>query len=261
MLGDTMINILGLVEMYNTFNKDTIYHLVAKCLLENLDKVDQMTHTEIAELCNVSQSTLSRFYKMMSYPYTVSKLPEILKSSKKNFQVKGAYYHQSYQSNASMVDQYFDHFLESISKVRKIFTDEKLEGFLEALKHSSEVVFIGTPMLQTVWRLQVDLFLAGYETTAYLSPTDQSDALSAIGDSSMVIYLNFAASPDDFAIDHIKSLRDRMGSLVVISNCQRHLLLEEADYSFHFDGSESEQDYLLMSMIINVLSSYVHEYL
>ncbi len=77
-----MINLLGLIEMYNTFNTQTVYHDVAACLLTHFDKLEKMTAAEIADLCHISPSTLQRFFKKMNYPMTVSKLPEIFTTLK-----------------------------------------------------------------------------------------------------------------------------------------------------------------------------------
>ena len=73
-----MINLLGLIEMYNTFNTNTVYHEVARCLLRNYKKLDQMTVQQIAELCNVSLYTLTRSYKKMDYTNTVYKFTELV---------------------------------------------------------------------------------------------------------------------------------------------------------------------------------------
>jgi hypothetical protein len=45
--GNEMINLLGLIEMYNTYPHKDIYHDVAACLLKNFCLLDTMTSAQI----------------------------------------------------------------------------------------------------------------------------------------------------------------------------------------------------------------------
>ena len=51
----------------NTNNKDDIYYQLAKEMIENIDQIAQLKIEDLAELCFVSPSTVSRFCRKLGY--------------------------------------------------------------------------------------------------------------------------------------------------------------------------------------------------
>ena len=62
-----MIDLLCLLEFYNTYETDEIYHKIAEKMLENFSAVSEMSISELSEFLFVSQSTIYHFIKMMGY--------------------------------------------------------------------------------------------------------------------------------------------------------------------------------------------------
>lgn len=56
-----------LISIMNETDRDETYHDLARILVENIDKIKNMNITQLAELCYVSTSTISRFCRELGF--------------------------------------------------------------------------------------------------------------------------------------------------------------------------------------------------
>lgn len=56
-----------LINIMNETNKEETYHDLARILVENIDKIKNMSINQLAELCYVSTSTISRFCRELGF--------------------------------------------------------------------------------------------------------------------------------------------------------------------------------------------------
>lgn len=249
-----MINLLGLIEMYNTYATNNVYHEVASSLLKHYRKLDKMTSLEIADLCNVSPSTLARFFKKMDYPHTVSKLPEIVANTKVSYQYGGNYApakdHEQFEGT---VGHYIHHLKLALDNLEKHIDEGQLEGLAKAMLNSKKVVFIGCPIPQEVWRFQVELTLAGIESSAFLDPNNQYIELDLLESESTVFYFNHCLPAVLQYEEALRSSRKNISTFAVLSTSPDRLM--PSDFSFHFDGTDTEQDFILMNIFMNLLGT------
>ncbi|GAB6109899.1 MurR/RpiR family transcriptional regulator [Fusibacter bizertensis] len=248
-----MINLLGLIEMYNTFNTNTVYHEVARCLLKNYRKLDQLTIQQIAELCNVSLSTLTRFYKKMDYPNTVSKFPELVGSTKLNYSYEGQYYQKNLESGQTSIVSYINQLKKGIDLLYQSTNETEIERMIKEMILCNKVIFIGCPMPQEVWRLQADLTLFGMESSAFLDPNNQYIEMNNVEDGAMLFYIHYCKPAVNQFINAINKNKHKFTKIVVLSNNLNHPLIGQADYEFLFDGTETEQDFVLLNICMNFI--------
>lgn len=247
-----MISLLGLIEMFNTYSTNNVYHEVATCLLKHYRHLDRMTANEIAELCNVSPSTLARFFKKMDYPHTVSKLPEIVNETKMSYILEGKYApNADKDKDISSIAHYFKKMHEGLEMLSSGIVEEKLDQFIQDLLACKKIVFIGCPMPQEVWRFQVDLTLYGIESCAFLDPNNQYDALSKLEEGTMVFYFHYCKPAVIQYRKALLSCKDKIFRLAIVSNGEN--LPIDSDYEFIFRGTETEQDFILMNIFMNII--------
>lgn len=247
-----MINILGLIEFYNTYEKDSIYHDVSASLLEHFTELSTMTSQEIADLCNVSLSTLTRFYKMMGYTMTVSNLPDLFGGTIDNYYFSHDYmFYDQPKSKRTPTESYLELLVEHIQKLD--FNRELAWEMLERMIGSEKVVFLGLPIPQSVWRFQVDLTMEKIPHTAYLDPTNQYDELENIVDNTFVYYFQSHAYGATRYLELMKNQREKM-ILATITNSHKNPISNLADYNFDLKGRQSNQDAILIDIYIHLLA-------
>lgn len=250
--GFIMINLLGLIHMYNTYAPKDVYHDVAYRLIKNFDKLGKLNSDQIAELCSVSTSTLFRFFKMMDFPFTVSKLPEIMNQTKDNYLLEGNYLLENADDNLAP-QVYLDKLISGFSNLKNLIDVNELNNLSKDILSCKKIIFVGYP-IQSVWRFQLDLIIKGIENSAFLSPLQQLEELENIEEGS-IAFFNLFIKPD--YIPYKKELlraKNKNCKIVVLSNNNFNPFLNIADYSFTFNGNKTEQDISIMNVYINIIA-------
>lgn len=247
-----MINLLGLIEMHSTYGHNNVYHNLAEALLRHYNKLDQLSAGEIAELCNVSPSTLARFFRMMDFPTTASKFPELVGQSKVSYGYEGFYTpNEANTPPQHIIGNYINHFKQALDELESKMSADKLQEFATDLSAAKEVVFIGCPIPQEVWRFQVELVLSGIKSSAFLDPNEQYQSIKQIGEGAVLVYFDHCKAAALQYQETIAQSRSKIAKLAIISNYpQTH---KNCDYLFAFDGTQTEQDFLLMNIFMNLL--------
>lgn len=250
-----MVNLLGLIQMYNSYDHKSIFHSVATCLIKNYTLLDMMSSAEIAELCNVSPSTLNRFFRMMDYPLTVSKLPELVSQTKDNYMFDGNYIpYVSKGMEECNIDYYVDSLKERITSLHELVDKEKINNLVDDINNCTKVVFMGCPIPHGVWRFQMDLILKGIENSAFMDPNYQYEELNNIKEGSIVFFAQYARLGNNVFKKQITSIKDKIKKFVVLTNNEEHPLSDFADYLFYYKGNGTEQDNILMNIYINLIA-------
>lgn len=249
-----MVNLLGLIQMYNTYEKKSVFHSVATCLIKNYRLLDTMSSAEIADLCNVSPSTLNRFFKMMAYPMTVSMLPELASQTKDNYMFDGNYIPYAKDKEECSIDFYISTLKDRISLLHEHVNKEQINNLVEDIKTCKKVVFLGCPIPQGIWRFQMDLILRGIENSAFMDPNYQYEELENIKEGTIVFYTQYARLGNNVFKKSILSGKDKIKKFVVLTNNEEHPLSSFADYVFTYKGNGTEQDNILMNIYINLIA-------
>lgn len=251
-----MVNLLGLIQMYNTYDHKSVFQSVATCLLKNYRLLDAMTSAEIADLCNVSISTLNRFFRMMAYPMTVSKLPNLASQTKDNYMFDGNYITLSAKDKIECsIDLYINSLQERITSLRESINKEQIYKLVEDINSCKKVVFLGCPIPQGVWRFQMDLTLRGIENSAFMDPNYQYEELDNLEDGTIVFYIQYCRLGGDSRYKNgIIDSKDKIKKVVLLTNNEVHPLSSLADYLFIYEGNGTEQDNILMNIYINLIA-------
>lgn len=255
-----IINLLGLIQMYNTYDHKEIYHNVAACILKNYNRLDTMNTAQIAELCNVSSSTLNRFYNMMDYPATVSRLPDIVSETKDSYIFEGNYIPLTGKDNDdSSIDLYLNILRERITSLQTYIKVEQIKKLVKDIRTCKKVIFLGCPIPQEVWRLQMDLTMCGIESSAFMNPNYQYEELEQLEKGSIVFYFQYLRLGDPKFKKAILEGRNKIKKLVVVTNNKAHPLAATADYLFYYPGNGTEQDSILMNICVNLIAMTFRE--
>lgn len=158
-----MIDLLCLLEFYNTYETDEIYHKIAEKMLENFSVVSEMSISELSDFLFVSQSTIYRFIKMMGYEnYNQMKAGQI--TFLENYYLQGRYV--SRNANINHFDNYIDYMLKKIHALKEKNIHVQVDQLIELILSVDEIIFVGMPMPSFVWRLQMELVMLKKKTSA-----------------------------------------------------------------------------------------------
>lgn len=249
------MNLLGLIQMYNTYDHKSVFHSVATCLVKNYRLLDTMTSAEIADLCNVSLSTLNRFFRMMAYPLTVSRLPNLISQTKDNYMFDGNYIPLSAKRTVeSNIDYYINGLKDSITFLHESIDEVQINKLVEDINTCKKVVFLGCPIPQGVWRLQMDLILRGIDNSAFMDPNYQYEELDNIEAGTIVFFTQYCRLGDNEYKKGIIAGKDKIKKVVLLTNNKVHPLSSLADYLFFYEGNGTEQDNILMNIYINLIA-------
>ena len=237
-----MIDLLCLLEFYNTYETDEIYHKIAEKMLENFSVVSEMSISELSDFLFVSQSTIYRFIKMMGYEnYNQMKAGQI--TFLENYYLQGRYVSQN--ANINHFDNYIDYMLKKIHALKEKNIHVQVDQLIELILSVDEIIFVGMPMPSFVWRLQMELVMLKKKTSAFLNPENQHQAIIHAKPNTLIIDSSI------FYSNMIKDVMKHQYKSAVIYTSKLASYIKNIDLPIYIDGDNNESDLFVMEFIFN----------
>lgn len=245
-----MIDLLCLLEFYNTYETDEIYHKIAEKMLENFSAVSEMSISELSEFLFVSQSTIYRFIKMMGYEnYNQMKAGQI--TFLENYYLQGRY--TSKDSKIYQFNNYINYMLEKINVLKEKNIHVQIDQLLEMILSADEIIFVGMPMPSFVWRLQMELVMLKKKTSAFLNPENQHQAILHAKPNTLVIGIQYLMDSSIFYSNVVKDIKNHKFKSAIIYTSKLASYIKNVDLPIYIDGDNNESDLLLMEFIFNYI--------
>lgn len=135
-----------LINIRNNAEKESTDSYIAEALLDNIDRIEQMSIEKAAQLCNVSKSKLSKFVKQIGFE-DYKEFKDLVKNEKyrsgyfgyEDKLTMGRYIaKEGWESYTGILKQDLDHFLEKmdmnmVKKLAKALKDHKEVGTFGSL--------------------------------------------------------------------------------------------------------------------------------
>ncbi len=250
-----MIDLFCLLEFYNTYEHDDIYHMIAKKILENFNVVSQMNIQELSEFLFVSNSTIYRFIKIMGYEnHNQMRIGQI--SFLENYYLQGRYVSRG--NNITHFKMYTNYLINKISKFNELDMEYKLNKIIDLIMESDEIIFVGMPIPSFIWRLQVELIMLNKKTSAFLNPNYQKGEIVKTNNKSLVIFLQYLADYSSFYIDTAKAAKDNGHTTVLFSSIPLSSVINSSDVSFIIEGEGCENDLFMLEIIFNYIGNAIN---
>ena len=245
-----MIDLLCLLEFYNTYETDEIYHKIAEKMLENFSVVSEMSISELSDFLFVSQSTIYRFIKMMGYEnYNQMKAGQI--TFLENYYLQGRYV--SRNANINHFDNYVDYMLEKIHVLKEKNIHVQVDQLIELIISVDEIIFVGMPMPSFVWRLQMELVMLKKKTSAFLNPENQHQAIIHAKPNTLIIGIQYLIDSSIFYSNMIKDVKKHQYKSAVIYTSKLASYIKSIDLPIYIDGDNNESDLFVMEFIFNYI--------
>lgn len=252
-----MIDLLCLIEFYNTYEHDNVFFKVCEKMLDDFDTIGDMGMQELADHLFISTSTLYRFVKMMAYD-NHTQMRAGHQMFLEQYMHNGRYADKKTAKQSSLRDYstYLCHRIESFSEEIK---EENVQQMTELLLDASEIIFIGMPMPSAVWRLQIELILLGKKTSAFLNPQHQIDAMKLASKDALILMVQYMPENAAFYLQIAKEAKELGLRTAAISNIPISPTLKHVDHAITFDGELSESDMFLIEILLNTIGSQLNQ--
>ncbi len=174
----------NLVEFYNHLPLDSTYRVVARGILENLDKMTDVTIYDVVELTASSRTTVWRMVQKMGYR-SFTEFRYALQAAVGQY----TYYNRPLPaeytgSDRQIVSAFARQLRSSADAMERYFTQERLTALAELLNQARRVSFYLPFRFPSIASMQINLAMGGKQTSCcMLIPDMLADAASLDGNS------------------------------------------------------------------------------
>lgn len=244
----------NMLVYFNNSKQDDLYREVIGNILKNLKKVEKASIYDLAKMCFVSTTTISRLSKKLGYKNFMDFKLELSNSVKKY-----AYLNRYIPINSIAKDENeFDAYFRILKKQLEEFQSELDMDFLakiaEAMYNCRKISIYtyGTSFAELSF--QSNLVMTGKETVLLLDPTDQVHDAETL-DSECFAFVSVPSLSEGAATEEaVRIAKERNARIFVLTTSRYSTYLKYADFSYSFDGLLHIIDMYRIALFINFLS-------
>ena len=257
------MNILETVVLYyNHSAEKDIYHETARQLLCHLHELEHATIYDMAELCIVSTTTISRFVRHLgcrNYAEFKTRLVDIIK----NYHYHNLLFPLSTPgAEDSAVDSYLDLLMEDLQSFREEMHTFDIAAITAAMHEAEHVNFFLYANCGQEFFLQMDLIVSGVQTSIYTDPLQKHSAARELTDRDMAVILLPNIRENELERDVLEIAAEQGAKILLITNIPTNHRLPAVDFLYNYHGTATISDSYKINLFINVLSlEYRHHYL
>lgn len=181
------MNILqNLLELYNHLSPDSTYRTVAKGILENLDKMQNVTIYDIAEITNSSRTTVWRMVQKMGYQ-NFSEFRHALQNAVSQYTYYNRMIPMKYCSDPDQILRHIKLQLNNAGQIlEKSCSSELIFDLTEELYEAEKIRFYLPFQLPFVYSLQQNLAKTGKDTAYCVLLPDILEDAETLNERSIV---------------------------------------------------------------------------
>lgn len=241
----------NILMYYNNSRQDDLYREVIGNILKNLKRVENASIYDLAEICFVSTTTISRLCKRLGYKNFMDFKLELSGSVKKYAYLNRHIPINAVERGEDEFDAYFRILKKQIGDFHEELDKSKLEQVADAMHGCRKVSIYTYGASAAEVSLQTDLVMNGIETVMLLDPADQiADAASL--DADCFVFVSVPSLMESSPIDEtIRLAKEQKAKIFVLTTSRYSSFLKYADYSYCFDG-------VLHIIDMHRISIYIH---
>lgn len=249
-----MIDLFALLEVYNTYNHNSLYYNIAQSILKQYGRLEMGSLEGFADSLHISPSSLNRFLKILGYDSFTSYRYEHAKREE--------YYlfdHSHGQGRAESMRDYTAQVLKRTAETLECVDEERIGRLLQEMEAKENTIFVGLPMPSEVWWLELELVLLGRRTSAFLAPNDQIEAIQNCGPGDLVIGLDIVRQDDMMLSRMMKEAKERGAVTACICHAPKRSMEEEIDILLSYQGSNTRIDQFALAILLNYMADRLRQ--
>jgi DNA-binding MurR/RpiR family transcriptional regulator len=230
-----------MINYYNTSKKEDIFHEVIGHILKNLDKVEDATIYDFAEICYVSTTTISRLCRKLNFK-SFSNFKSELVGVMENY----SYFNRCVptnmvRKNESGIDVFLDQIQKGVEELRNL--DRKyVEDVADAIHSQKKIIIYNYGPFGTTLNFLTDLVFSGHEPLVSNNVKEQTEDLDSLDSDTMAIFILPAIKEASYLIKIMKKAKERNAKILLLTSTLNDYYLDYADYKYCFDGTLTQLD-------------------
>lgn len=210
------MNNLGIILLgvINTTSYHATNHQIAMYVLENLEKFDYLSEPELARACNVSKSSINRFFKELGYETFARFQADVLRFRRRHHFKYTLDDEDPRNPDATL----FENYCMSVARNAELLCRNVDEALIAELAHDidayGQVIVMGEMQSGDVaCAFQHNLFEAGRIVTASINSREQGEMLEHLEPDTLVVVFSLFGNlfwhtrPDRKPLEHVEGTK------------------------------------------------------
>lgn len=239
-----------LLNFYNRLEKNDIYHKIAGILLQNMNRLGDMTILEAADLCYTSTATISRMAKKAGYDGFNALKEEARRHCAGYFQ-ENRVLSPEQLVNADTTETYISTVIQMFMETSRTLDRKAINKAVALIDAADAVYYFGT--CDVARRFQQDLNFNGKYVEVYQVFSADSPHLIEWAKNSVAIIEN-PGYPWFRSNEMVLKIKESGTKVILIACASQPELEEKVDTVLLMPGSKSGRDEVLYHALMTILS-------
>lgn len=255
----TILN--SLVSFYNSYPVGSTYHEVAAHLLKNLDKIENCSIEELANLCYTSPATINRFVRMIDCT-SFKEFKRSIAETIDNYPLYNRCYPMQ-TTEEPTPEAFLNCFRELLDQMEHLGRNTDIDRICETINdHSSIRLYMDFASSHAKRQFQIDLAVTGKDT-AFLSKYEDWIRDVAHCNEETLLFMSTLNNPMFSKQIEVMQLAKNKGATVMVI-CRRGTpnVSKFADVMIEFDGNGTAMTQYIIDIFINIVTiRYRYKYI
>lgn len=237
---DILYNLLTYINA--SYNQD-MYYTICYQILNNIEKIPDISINELAELCYTSPATISRFCKALkcdNFSVFKKEVQFCLKEASHEIKLRPEELVAMHKDPSKCVDMVYDLTINSLIESKKHVNIHEIDRLCDIIHDAKKLHFFGFQFNKILASdIQFKLVKLGKFSYAFSDRGDDSQRIELLDKDSVAIVLSVRARLNPIG-ELIKSIKKRGAKVILITLNPNSEIIDLADQKFIIHGQESD---------------------
>lgn len=239
----TEVDILyNLLTYINASNSQGIYYTICYQVLNNIEKIPDISINELADLCYTSPATISRFCKALKCDNFAEFKKEVqsgLKQANHEIKLSPEDLVAIHKDPSKCIDMVYDLSINSIIQSKKYVNIHEVDQLCDIIHGAKKLHFFGFQFNKILASdIQFKLVKLGKFSYAFSDRGDDSQRIELLDENSVAIVLSVRARMIPVG-ELVKSIKERGAKVILITMNDKSEVIKLANRTFIVRGQES----------------------
>lgn len=241
---NTDVDILyNLLTYINASYSQDMYYTICYQVLNNIEKIPDISINELAELCYTSPATISRFCKALKCDNFAEFKKEVqlgLKQASHEIKLEPDDLVKIHQNPKHCIDMVYDLTINSLIESKRHVNIHEIDHLCDIIYDAKKLHFFGFQFNKILASdIQFKLVKLGKFSYAFADRGDDSQRIELLDQDSVAIVLSVRARVSPVG-DLVKSIKNRGAKVILVTLNSDSEVISLADKTFIVHGQESD---------------------
>ena len=237
---NTEVDILyNLLTYINASYSQGIYYTICYQVLNNIEKIPNISINELADLCYTSPATISRFCKALKCDNFAEFKKEVesgLRQANHEIKLSSQDLGEIHNEPSKCVDMVYDLSINSLKESKKYVNIHEIDHLCDIIYNAKKLHFFGFQFNKILASdIQFKLVKLGKFSYAFADRGDDSQRIELLDKNSVAIVLSVRARMMPVG-ELVKSIKNRGAQVILITMNEQSEVIKLADRTFLVHG-------------------------